>query len=237
MNPTTEKKWIDDFILELRLREVRGDAIGDAVASVRELLADTGQEPEQAFGTPREYAAQLELPLVASPGIAPASILPSAIGVLALLAYSSAVWAFFEGRELAYSLPQVLLLAVPVALVSALPWSINWLLRNLWGLAALMGLFTAVAFASAFLKPGAGSAPWLQIDALLATVVSGAVLLAMAVWGTVETARTPDDPIVDPHAAPKQARKTNHVLASALPHALMPFCALASTLAAWLMTR
>lgn len=41
MNPTkTDETWIEMFILELRVRRVPGAAIGDAVASVRELLAD-----------------------------------------------------------------------------------------------------------------------------------------------------------------------------------------------------
>ena len=42
MKTMNEKKWLDAFILELRLREVRGEAIGDAAASVKELRSHKG---------------------------------------------------------------------------------------------------------------------------------------------------------------------------------------------------
>lgn len=53
----TNDAWIVDFTLALRLRSVRGDAIGDAVAVVREHLADSGENATEAFGDPRSYAA------------------------------------------------------------------------------------------------------------------------------------------------------------------------------------
>lgn len=52
------------FSLTLRLREVRGDAIGDAVAVVRAHVADSGHSAFTAFGDPRAYAEELELPTV-----------------------------------------------------------------------------------------------------------------------------------------------------------------------------
>ena len=61
MHETTDKKWFDELVLELRLRQVHGRAIGDTVASAHELLADTGQRAEEAFGPARVYAAALEL--------------------------------------------------------------------------------------------------------------------------------------------------------------------------------
>lgn len=50
----TDDAWIEYFTVELRLRRVSGPAIGDAVASVRELLADSGEGAEEAFGPARE---------------------------------------------------------------------------------------------------------------------------------------------------------------------------------------
>lgn len=235
MSATSEKKWIDDFILELRLREVRGDAIGDAVASVRELLADSGQSPHQAFGTPHHYAEQLELPLVESPGINPGSTLVPAVGVLALLIYIPAVGAFFEGEPLGYSLPQVLLFTIPLLLVVTLPLYINWMLRHFWVFFALLGLSIASAVVSAFFKPAAGTTPWLQVDALAVGVVSGLVLLATTAWGIRDSARTPNDPIVDPLSTPKESSRRSRILASVLPHALMPLFALGTTVIAWIL--
>lgn len=237
MNATAEKKWIDDFTLELRLREVRGDAIGDAVASVKELLADTGQAPEQAFGSPREYAEQLDLPTVKVAGINAGSTIAPALGVLALLAYVPAAWAFFGNKPLEYSLPQVLLLAVPLVLALTLPLYINWLLRHLWGFVMVFGISSATAVGVALLKPEEGSAPWLQADALAVAAISGLALLAAATWGAIDTARTPNDPIIDPQTAPRKSSKAIHILSSALAHALMPAYALGNTVVAWLMNR
>jgi hypothetical protein len=46
-----------DLILALRLREIPGDRIGEIVAEVESHVADTGEEPREAFGPPAEYAA------------------------------------------------------------------------------------------------------------------------------------------------------------------------------------
>ena len=53
------RQWIDDMVVELRLRDVTGAAIGDAVASVESHCADSGETPREAFGDPREYASSL----------------------------------------------------------------------------------------------------------------------------------------------------------------------------------
>jgi len=46
-----------DLILALRMREVPGDRIGEIVAEVESHVADTGEDPVEAFGPAREYAA------------------------------------------------------------------------------------------------------------------------------------------------------------------------------------
>ena len=46
-----------DLILALRMRDVPGDRIGEIVAEVESHLADTGEDPHDAFGPPKEYAA------------------------------------------------------------------------------------------------------------------------------------------------------------------------------------
>jgi hypothetical protein len=48
-----------DLILALRVREVPGDRIGEIVAEVESHVADTGEDPMDAFGRPRDYAASL----------------------------------------------------------------------------------------------------------------------------------------------------------------------------------
>lgn len=235
MSPTTEKKWLDDFVIELRLREVRGDAIGDAVAAVKELLADSGENPLQAFGTPRHYAEQLELPLVEGAGFDPGTTLAPALGALALLVYIPAVWALFGNEPLGYSLPQVLLLLAPLLIVATLPLYLDRLVRHFWVFAAVFGLSIAAAVASASFAPAPGTTPWLRADALIVSAISSLVLLAASIWGMYETARTPDDPIVDPLSAPNESTGRRGIMAAILPHALMPIFALGSTAAAWIL--
>ena len=48
--------WHDELVLELRLREVPGAVIGDALAEVDAHCAATGESPEEAFGAPPSYA-------------------------------------------------------------------------------------------------------------------------------------------------------------------------------------
>jgi hypothetical protein len=48
-----------ELILALRMREVPGDRIGEIVAEVESHLADTGEDPREAFGPAKEYAASV----------------------------------------------------------------------------------------------------------------------------------------------------------------------------------
>ena len=56
---STEQAWCDDLLLRLRLREVPGPRIGEVLAEVQSHIAETGEHPQTAFGTPREYAAEV----------------------------------------------------------------------------------------------------------------------------------------------------------------------------------
>ncbi|MBN6754127.1 hypothetical protein JRG18_11000 [Kocuria palustris] len=51
--------WCDDFVLELRLRDVPGARIGDHLAEVESHCIETGTDPEDAFGDAREYAQEV----------------------------------------------------------------------------------------------------------------------------------------------------------------------------------
>ena len=55
-NPTTVV-YLDNLTIQLRLRDVPGDRIGQILAEVETHVADTGLDPVDAFGGPGEYAA------------------------------------------------------------------------------------------------------------------------------------------------------------------------------------
>lgn len=49
----------DKLLVALRLREVPGDRIGEVLAEVEAHVAETGEDPVEAFGTPRRYADEV----------------------------------------------------------------------------------------------------------------------------------------------------------------------------------
>jgi hypothetical protein len=56
---TTDQAWCDDLLLALRLRDVPGARIGEVLAEVQSHLAETGEDPREAFGEPGEYAGEI----------------------------------------------------------------------------------------------------------------------------------------------------------------------------------
>ena len=54
---TTIEKYTQQLTFALRLRDVPGEVIGDAIAQVESHVADTGEGPREEFGPAREYAA------------------------------------------------------------------------------------------------------------------------------------------------------------------------------------
>lgn len=60
-------KWRDDLITQLRLKDVPGDQIGDILLEVDSHLSDTGETPEEAFGSARKYAKTRVVVKPASP--------------------------------------------------------------------------------------------------------------------------------------------------------------------------
>jgi len=51
--------WRDNFVTTLRLRNISGSRIGDALAQVDEHCTDSGDTPEEAFGDPVAYGAHV----------------------------------------------------------------------------------------------------------------------------------------------------------------------------------
>ncbi|MDR1808584.1 MAG: hypothetical protein LBR33_11855 [Propionibacteriaceae bacterium] len=59
--PHVDPEWASAFLIELRLQEVPGDRIGDALAEVEAHVAESGETAAEAFGDPAEYAKSLGL--------------------------------------------------------------------------------------------------------------------------------------------------------------------------------
>jgi len=201
MNATHEKKWLDELAVELRLRDVPGSAIGDALASVKEFLADSGQSPDEAFGSPREYAADLNLPPISSATPLSAMVRFSAIGLVAFLIFTQATWPLAAGRDLHLAAAQLAWFAIPVAAVICLPLYLGFATRRPWALAAIAALCAAAGALSTIFAPDSAADAWVSVNPLIVVVVTGAIMIAAAIV-TMRTAIANDDPIREPLGSP-----------------------------------
>ncbi len=61
--PHVEAKWASAVILQLRLRGVSGQHIGEALAEVESHVVESGESALETFGEPVAYAKSLNLPV------------------------------------------------------------------------------------------------------------------------------------------------------------------------------
>jgi hypothetical protein len=188
----SDKKWLDELAMELRLRQISGQAIGDALASARELLADTGEGAHATFGPAREYAASLELPRAAD-GRALTSVLwTSLLGLIALLGFAQATAAFVLEKPLLVSPGQLALLAVPVTLSAFLPLYLPFVIRTRWVLAALVAVCSVSGVLSSLVTPATPAEAWLALDPMPWLIGSSLTMVLLSIWSTVNAFRRGD---------------------------------------------
>lgn len=112
--PRDMEKYNADLLVALRLREVPGGRIGDILAEVESHVADTGEDPYEAFGAPRQYAdrvAPARTPAVRR-GMFGQAVLGAAAGWL----LAQAAFSLVAGETTLYGLPSWVVLGVGVAL-------------------------------------------------------------------------------------------------------------------------
>ena len=195
----SDKKWFDELVLELRLRQVHGSAIGDTLASARELLGDTGQSAEETFGPVRDYAAQLELPAEPQHTWIRTALWPSLVSLLAFLLFTQAVTAWAQSEPLLVSPAQLALIATPVVLVAFLPLYLAAAIRRVWLLILLVLICALSGFFSGIVAPTNEADAWLAIDPLPWLIGSAVVMVALAIVNTVHSTRVGSaDEITDP---------------------------------------
>lgn len=98
--PSVDKSWRDDFIVELRLLDVPGDRIGDALVTVESHVVESGESAQESFGDARAYARELAPPAKggsAWPGLSPLFLVGNLLGLLGLLITSRAFSGWLEG--------------------------------------------------------------------------------------------------------------------------------------------
>lgn len=112
--PHVDPAWAQAFILELRLHDVPGRAIGDALAEVESHVAESGEPADGAFGEPAAYAASLSLPVKPTGPVSVGSVARWGVQAAGLLLTTSAAGAWRTGQplELTTGLVTMVLLVV-----------------------------------------------------------------------------------------------------------------------------
>ncbi len=199
--PHVDREWTEAALLELRLRGVPGDRIGDVLAEVDAHCVDSGVPAAEAFGDPVEYARSLDLPTepVLSPRELAGVVGRGSVQVLGMLATLWGLGAWVKGEPLALTAGLLATLAVVVAAELSLLWLAERVLRLLvqTKLAAFAVLVAPLVVMGGLL---------LLLDQEVAQVPAAPVtLLGVAVVAVVQVLEVraeregeDDDPVVPP---------------------------------------
>ncbi|WP_413450395.1 hypothetical protein AA0Y32_06965 [Georgenia phoenicis] len=232
------QEWCDDFVLELRLRDVPGRVIGDRLAEVEQHCADTGESPAEAFGNAIAYARELEedrSPAQAAGAWRVAAI--SGIQVLALLVGTSAAFAWARGEDLTYNAVQVAATALFLAVLLAIPALLRPIVTHPWAVGIpLLAVVTLLA-------SGGAVAGRLDLPVLLTlppAAATVALFLAIVALGVLEhrelTKDADDDLVTSPLSPTPQAPAPRHrSIRTLLPAALVPIAYVVLSAVPWLL--
>lgn len=235
----TQRQWCEDFVLELRLRDVPGPEIGECLAEVEGHCAETGETPEQAFGDPVGYARRIDEE--SSPervtGVWTVAALASA-QLPAMLVGTAAVGAWASGSRLTYNVVQVGCLVLCLLVLLSLPLLLRLLVRHPWAsgvpLVAVMTLGGVGAAASGrFDLPAV-----LDLPAPAASLGLFVLVLVLAWLEYRELARDAAGDLVTSPLTPAPgvaAAATRVRLAALLPACLIPATYLTLAAFSWIL--
>ncbi|WP_336706327.1 hypothetical protein [Oerskovia sp. USHLN155] len=242
--PHVEEEWAEAFVIELRLLDVPGAALGAALAEVESHCAESGEPAAEAFGDPVAYARSLDLPVEPDGRWEVVKVLgPTSAQFLGLLLLGWGGSAVVLARR-AGEVPSVDVTAGMLATIAVFGAAIllfyrfsSTVLRR--GLERPVASFFALVGCMAVLV----AVPVL-LDGVLVTlpaspvaVAGGLALTVGTVWGAVQARRgTLDDPIVSPlPGEPQEAPARGSRLLSATVTWVVPAFALASLALTWLL--
>jgi hypothetical protein len=227
--PGVDPEWADAFVVELRLADVPGAVIGDALAEVGSHCAESGESPHDAFGDPVEYARSLDLPAgpqVGTPSLG--SAVPWALQALGVLLVAAAAPPLAEGEPFTVTTGHV---AAAVLLAAALVALQRWgtaMLRLVVSRPVVAWLVVMAHFGLLVAVLALADGVVAKVPAGAALAVGGAALLAGTVWVLAVLRR--DVPVDDPVTAPLAPAAPRGSVASAAgrygPALLSPVVAL-----------
>jgi hypothetical protein len=107
-----------DLLLALRVRELPGVRIGEVLAEVESHVADTGEDPYEAFGSPRQYAQTIA---PARTGAVRRDMFGQAVlGAVAGWLLARGTFSLVSGEDTLYGLPVLLVLALGIGAAVAM---------------------------------------------------------------------------------------------------------------------
>lgn len=185
------KRWVDPFSFELRMRNVPGSEVGQQLETVYSHCVDSGETPEEAFGKPVEYARSLELGHDEKARERMRDYLPSLLALVLFLVFSQAVDAL--GRDGAFQVNDLMLFSwgavcvISCLMIIFLKHIVEKISFHMAGM-ALVGVLTAL---------GVLSTPWnrpvlFEANPLLVIAITGVLIVAIATFLTLKTLYGPD---------------------------------------------
>lgn len=206
------RTWCDDFILELRLRDVPGATIGDHLAEVESHCIETGQDPQEAFGDPTGYARDIGAQDRSGPdpGVLRVTIL-SLVGLVVFLTGSDAMARWAQSESLAYNAAEIIATILLLAGLAGVPWLMGPLLRRRsFGLSYLTGLL-----ALGVLRALTGLLPLDPVlrDVPAAPVALGGFVLVCLIATLEDRELAEEDRVVSPLPTAPSRRRTPSALA------------------------
>lgn len=207
MKTSQDQKWLESLTLELRIHNISGAQIGDALATVKEHLTDSGESAQVAFGSPAEYATHIATSSNAQKVSLKGTITRSVLGLVAFLAFTQATGPWAAGEPLLLGGAQLAWLALPLAAALSVPYLYDKLLRNFWVFAALIGVAVFGGVFAAISAPRTSTDAWLSIDLLPVLLVTAAIMISASILDTIANAKDGDDSIIDPLSSPEAAQK------------------------------
>lgn len=212
--PHVDVHWVDDFILEARLRDLPGAVIGDALAEVDAHVAESGEDAAATFGDAKKYAVSLAAAERPSPQSAAVAVLPAVIQTLGMFITLWAVQGQADGGPAVITIGSLLTLAALGLCFATLAWQANAILRLIVDrpivaflmFVAVLGATTALGFI-----PGtiAALSPFVGLALGVVLVLAGTVL-------GLGRARSDDDPIAQPGV------ETRRSIVAPLTHLMIP---------------
>lgn len=197
----THKKWVDQFVIELRLNDVSGAQIGDELTTVFSHCQETGESPEEAFGSSKDYARSLGYQSIPKRGENLEIVMPMLLQAFLLFVFTYSMRAITAEHNFmlngvvlgcwvgALAVILVMLLVLKPRVLMEKPWTL------IIGSMVACGLGVAGAVASRQDLPLVINTPALPV-----AVSSGVLLLIATAWAVRTNLKNTetDDALVSP---------------------------------------